>query len=62
MDADGGFGRLRSGLPLNIGHNQIASACLKSADCVEKFLFADDLKFSGPLVRLSSCEVRDHIN
>jgi len=32
------------------------------ADCVEKALFAYDSKFSGPLVRLSRCEVSDHIN
>jgi hypothetical protein len=29
---------------------------------LKKSLFADDGKFSGPLVRLSRCEVRDHIN
>jgi hypothetical protein len=29
---------------------------------LKKSFFADDRKFSGPLVRLSRCEVRDHIN
>src|SRR6476659_3968642 len=29
---------------------------------LKKSLFADGRKFSGPLVRLSRCEVRDHIN
>jgi hypothetical protein len=29
---------------------------------LKKSFFADDLKFSGPLVRLSRREVRDHIN
>jgi hypothetical protein len=29
---------------------------------LKKSFFADDGKFSGPLVRLLGCEVRDHIN
>src|ERR1700682_4641562 len=29
---------------------------------LKKSFFADDWKFSGPLVRLSRCEVRDHMN
>jgi hypothetical protein len=29
---------------------------------LKKSVFADDRKFSAPLVRLSRCEVRDHIN
>src|SRR6478736_6925444 len=29
---------------------------------LKKSFFADGRKFSGPLVRLSRCEVRDHIN
>ena len=29
---------------------------------LKKSFFADNRKFSGPLVRLSRCEVRDHIN
>ena len=29
---------------------------------VENVLFAYVIKFSGPLVRLSRCEVRDHVN
>ena len=31
------------------------------ADCVEKLLFADDRKFSEPLVRLIRSDARDHI-
>ena len=29
---------------------------------LKKSFFTDDRKFSGPLMRLSRCEVRDHIN
>jgi hypothetical protein len=43
------------------GRSQSPSACLKGADCVEKVLFRDDLKFSEPLVRLARRDVRDHI-
>jgi hypothetical protein len=31
------------------------------ADSVEKVFFADDWKFSGPLVCLTRCDVRDRI-
>jgi hypothetical protein len=30
-------------------------------DCVEKLFFADDRKFSDPLVRLIRSDARDHI-
>ena len=29
---------------------------------LKKSFFADDRKFSGPLMRLNRCDVRDHIN
>jgi hypothetical protein len=32
------------------------------ADSVEKVFFADDWNFSGPLVCLTRCDVRDRIN
>jgi hypothetical protein len=47
---------------LRCRHRQPASACPFGADCVEKLLFADDRKFSEPLVRLTRFDARDHIN
>lgn len=39
-------------------HHHFASLCRLMADCVEKLLFADDRKFSEPLVRLTRFDAR----
>jgi hypothetical protein len=41
------------------GHRQSDERPLR-ADCVEKSLFADDRKFSAPLVHLGRLDARDH--
>ena len=47
--------------PYRLGKTDTAFVCFWQI-VLKKFFFAGDGKFSGPLVRLSCCEVRDHMN
>ena len=45
----------------NNGHSSMRAARLHSADRVEKVFLGDEQNFLGPLMRLASGDVRDHM-